>query len=395
MINTAVVTAAWALWMAWGGFEEFRAGKRLATIRYRLLCGGIRGKSSLTRLVHAGLRAAGLEALGRVTGEDPLLLLPDGREIPHARRGPANIREVRALLGLKHAERLDAIVIENMAIEPELQGVVARRFVRPTLQLFACDGTDHLETLPADPIERAEALLDGFDPRAPLMVADYAENRILRERATARGLRIAAPAPAPAAAPAPAPLLPDDQSDQTDQTDQSDQPDFPLLRPHIAPLAECALGALREMDCLTPKTRMAVLKRAAELQKLTVYRLGESVWVDLLTANDPESVRRLIECVLRMDAANGFVRKAMLFNHRNDRPLRLYAFAPLFCDFETLIVGDRISRSRAAKLSASWTSTPPPELERGRNLIFLTGNAGGRGKILRARLAAEGKVEQW
>lgn len=383
MINTAVVTAAWALWMAWGGFEEFRAGKRLATIRHRLLCGGIRGKSSLTRLVHAGLRATGLEALGRVTGEDPLLLLPDGREIPHERRGPANIREVRALLGSKHTERLDAIVIENMAIEPELQGVVARRFVRPTLQLFACDGTDHLETLPANPIERAEALLNGFDSRAPLMVADYAENRIFRERAAARGLRIAAPA------------SPDDQSDRSDQTDQADQPDFPLPRPHIAPLAECALGALREMDCLTPKTRMAVLERAAHLQKLTVYRLGESVWVDLLSANDPESARRLIECVLGMDAANGFERKAMLFNHRNDRPLRLYAFAPLFCDFETVIVGDRISGLRAAKLSATWTSTPSPELERGRNLIFLTGNAGGRGKILRARLAAEGKVEQW
>lgn len=368
------VAAMWGLWVAWSAAEERLATRRLAAIRHRVLCGGIRGKSSLTRLVHAGLRAAGLEALGRVTGGVPTLLLPDGSEHPQRRRGPANIREVRALLGSRLARGIDAAVIENMAIEPELQGVVARRFLRPTLQMLACDATDHLETLPADRNLRAAAILDGLDPKAPLAVANFPENKALVDLAMARGFHLV---------------------DSAEDEMASDHVEQVHLRPHIAPLAECAISGLRHLNCLTAESCNAVNSKAARLQQFSVFQLGESAWVNLMAANDPESTRRLMAGVMALDQSKHFSRRLILFNHRRDRPLRLPAFSPLFREYESAIIGDRVSRSRASRLGTKWVSSPPAHWKMGANLIFIVGNAGGWGRALCAALASEGVEEPW
>ena len=41
---------------------------------------GTRGKSTVTRMIHAVLREAGYRAWGKTTGTEPRLLLPDGTE---------------------------------------------------------------------------------------------------------------------------------------------------------------------------------------------------------------------------------------------------------------------------------------------------------------------------
>lgn len=367
MMSTATAAIAWGLWVAWGSYDELKARKQLAAIRHRILCGGIRGKSSLTRLVHTGLRAAGIEALGRVTGGEPRLLLSNGEEIPHPRRGPANIREVRTLLRSARAIGIDAIVVENMAIRPELQRVIARRFVRPTLQLIGCDGPDHLEVLPSEAPSRAAAMLEGLDPAAPVLLAGYEENEPLETLAKRKGI----------------------------EATRAPNRSLPGIRPHFVPLLSCAIAAMQRLGAFTREAEDAMTQQARDIQKLTVYRVGESAWVDLLSANDPLSSRRLIDSVLSMEEAKGYERPLLLYNHRSDRPRRLRSFEPLFREFESAICGSRVSRARASKLGAAWLPDPSAEFTKGPNLVFLTGNTGAGGGQLREALAARGSTEQW
>ncbi len=54
---------------------------------------GTRGKSSVTRLIAAGLRAGGKKVLAKTTGSAPRLIFEDGSEIPIIRYFGANIKE--------------------------------------------------------------------------------------------------------------------------------------------------------------------------------------------------------------------------------------------------------------------------------------------------------------
>jgi len=56
-------------------------------IPFRIAVSGIRGKSSLTRLIAAGLRLAGLRVLAKTTGSRPVIIYPDGHEREIRRRG--------------------------------------------------------------------------------------------------------------------------------------------------------------------------------------------------------------------------------------------------------------------------------------------------------------------
>ncbi|MDX9892720.1 MAG: poly-gamma-glutamate synthase PgsB, partial [Bacteroidales bacterium] len=61
-----------------GVIEYRRHQRRIFSIPVRVHINGTRGKSSVTRLVGAGLRAAGTSTLTKVTGTIPRLILDDG-----------------------------------------------------------------------------------------------------------------------------------------------------------------------------------------------------------------------------------------------------------------------------------------------------------------------------
>src|SRR5437764_13184828 len=74
---------------------EWRRHRRaLARVPVRVHVNGTRGKSSVTRLIAAILRAAGIRTVAKTTGTSARLIMPDGSERPVFRDGPPNIREL-------------------------------------------------------------------------------------------------------------------------------------------------------------------------------------------------------------------------------------------------------------------------------------------------------------
>ena len=88
-------------------------------IRLRIHVHGTRGKSSVVRECARLLREKGMTVLAKTTGDRPEYVLPDGRNQPIRRIGPARIKEHVAMLKRAAQLKADAVVVEGMALTPE------------------------------------------------------------------------------------------------------------------------------------------------------------------------------------------------------------------------------------------------------------------------------------
>ena len=114
-------------------FEYWRHQRYLKSIPIRIHVNGTRGKSSVTRLIAAGLRSGGYVTVAKTTGTMPRIILPDGRESAIVRLGPANIIEQKYILRFAASFKPEVLVIECMAVNPIYQWVTERSFVKSTV----------------------------------------------------------------------------------------------------------------------------------------------------------------------------------------------------------------------------------------------------------------------
>lgn len=126
------------------GYQSWRHGRYLAKIPLRIHVNGSRGKSSVTRLIAAGLRAGGVRTIAKTTGTRPRFIYDDGTEVPVARAGDANIIEQVRIVRRAAQLGAEALVVECMAIKPELQALLEDRIIRSTHSVITNVRSDHL-----------------------------------------------------------------------------------------------------------------------------------------------------------------------------------------------------------------------------------------------------------
>src|SRR5512138_1673782 len=88
--------------------------KRLAGLKIRIYVNGIRGKSTVTRLIAGVLREAGIQTLAKTTGSAAMVILPNGEEIPIERRSSPTIMELFNIAKQHLNKDTEAIVFETM-----------------------------------------------------------------------------------------------------------------------------------------------------------------------------------------------------------------------------------------------------------------------------------------
>lgn len=299
---------ALGLILLFGLLERWEQRRCLVAVPIRIHINGTRGKSTVTRLVHGALLAAGLPAVGKTTGTAARLLLPDGTERPVPRRSHPTIRE--QLWALRQARRAGAraAVLECMAVRPELQWVAEQEMVRATVGVITNVRPDHAEVM-GQTLEQVAASLGNTIPRRGLLV--HGEPRFagyFRERAAAAGTeaRLAEALP-PGEVP---PWLLEDMA--------------------IALTVTRALGIADEVA-------LAGMKRAVPdpgaLQWVQL-RGGISA-LDASAANDPESLASLLAIERGVGPST-----LLVYNHRADRPERLRTFLAASLPGDLIVTGD-------------------------------------------------------
>ncbi len=176
----------------YGLYESFSHRRNLSKIRNRIHVSGTRGKSSVTRLLAAGLLNNNIKTAAKTTGTLARMLLPDGREIPLFRPSGANILEQKRVMEAAAALKLDALVIECMALQPELHWISENRFVRATHGVITNVRPDHLDVMGPTPENVAQAISGMIPVNGKLYTAEQKYLDILRYAADDRNTELVA-----------------------------------------------------------------------------------------------------------------------------------------------------------------------------------------------------------
>jgi poly-gamma-glutamate synthase PgsB/CapB len=295
---------------AYGILESRRHQRNLDRIPVRVHVNGTRGKSSVTRLIAGGLRAGGRRVFAKTTGTMARMIGPDGGEVDVYRVGSPNIIEQTRVVRRALEAGADALVVECMAVSPELQPVTELRLIRSTVGVITNVRADHLDVMGPTVDDAAEALAQTLPVGGHAFTAERARAPVLEAVARRRGTRLEIV-----------------DGSGVGREDLAGFSYFEHAENVALALAVCAhLGvdratALRGMQAATPDPGV--------LRRYTV-RSGRRVveFVNAFAANDPDSTL-LIWQRLGLDRREPGVRRIVLANCRPDRLQRSGQIAEL------------------------------------------------------------------
>ncbi len=188
MDGFALLAGATGVLASLGCLEAYWHHRHRLKVPLRIHVNGTRGKSSVTRLIAAGLRSAGVRTCAKTTGTLPRFILPDGSEDPIERVGRTNIIEQVHII--RRAARLnaEAVVLECMALHPLLQSLCELDIVRATHGVITNARPDHLDVMGPTPADVALALSGTVPIAGTLFTAerDPKQLRILEKAALDR-----------------------------------------------------------------------------------------------------------------------------------------------------------------------------------------------------------------
>ncbi len=335
---------------------------------------GTRGKSTVTRLIAASLRADGRTVLAKTTGSKAMIILPDGAEEEIPRRGLPSILEQMRLL--KRAVALDArvLVSELMSVQPAILAVESRRLIRPQILVITNARVDHREEMGETRSEIARGLAAAIPAGATVFVLEE-ENQPEFERAASEagsrlvtvGERSRPPAEVPWPDWSPGQVFDGDIRLALAVADELGVDPEPALRGIVG--ARPDFGSLRAWDAV----------------------LGEppAPWtlVSAFAANDPESSRRALARLagLRREQPRELVGVLNLRADRGDRTLQWVEAldSGFFSGFAALyIIGAHTGAARWRQRAAAAPAIRPLRAGSAEAILAAVTRSHGGGAVL-------------
>ena len=291
--------------------ERARHQRARARIPFVVHVNGTRGKSSVTRLIAAGLREGGLLTWAKVTGTLPRLIDEHGEDRPIVRHAGSSIGEQRAVIAEASRRGVQALVIECMALKPEYQRVSEDGLLRASIGVITNIRADHIEVFGSDLLSMVDALARTIPRGQILFTAERALYAPLHEAARRRGAECVQTSPDSVDAETMARFAYHEHADNV-----------------ALALAVCEhLGversvALRGMLQCTPDV--------GALRPITWQENGRSVlFFNAMAANDPDSTAQLYRDLVGGRPASLDERRCIVVNSRQDRPARTRQMARL------------------------------------------------------------------
>ena len=367
-----------ALILILGIRETYIHKKRINKIPIRININGIRGKSTITRLIYGILREDNYKVIGKTTGTDARMLYWfDEEEYPVVRKpqGP-NIGEQKDILQNVNDNGGEAIVNECMAVNPDYQIIFQNQLLKANIGVIVNVMEDHMETLGPTLDEVAEAFTATIPYNGKLIVMkdDYTE--FFKKEADKRNTET---------------IVVD-----RDEVEESllREFDYIVFPDNVA----IAMGVAEAVGANTDTALKGMLNAPPDSGAVHIHYYHKNdtknIFVNAFAANEPQSTKAILQKVI--DYKYPFEKKVIILNCRGDRLDRTKLFAENFItevDYDTLIcVGKstqlvtEVMKSQPDKKYLNFEGKPFEEVEKAiyaeseNALVFCVGNIHGNGK---------------
>ena len=304
----AVLTIGYLLFLLW---EKKTNDKALASFQHVIHVNGIRGKTSACRLIDAHLRGAGYRVFTKTTGSTPCWIGVDGKEHQIHRLGNANIGEQLSVIRKAWREKADILIIECMAVQPELQQIAQHTIVRGDLNVITNVRYDHIFEMGESLEEIAESLSGTIPENGVLFTSDEAFLPLFREKAKALNAEVVFCPPEGVA------------SGENEA---------------IAKAVGQWIGIPEE------SFREHISNYCEDFGAMKIYQTEGGRFLNLFSVNDPQSTKKVLESHIH-DTSD----IVLLYNNRADRPDRFLLFLRYF--FPEVKCGKIIVMGEARKLA--------------------------------------------
>lgn len=367
-----------ALILILGIREIYIHKKRINKIPIRININGIRGKSTITRLIYGILREDNYKVIGKTTGTDARMLYWfDEEEYPVVRKpqGP-NIGEQKDILQNVNDNGGEAIVNECMAVNPDYQIIFQNQLLKANIGVIVNVMEDHMETLGPTLDEVAEAFTATIPYNGKLIVMKDDYTDFFKKEADKRNTET---------------IVVD-----RDEVEESllREFDYIVFPDNVA----IAVGVAEAVGANTDTALKGMLNASPDSGAVHIHYYHKNdtknIFVNAFAANEPQSTKAILQKVI--DYKYPFEKKVIILNCRGDRLDRTKLFAENFItevDYDTLIcVGKstqlvtEVMKSQPDKKYLNFEGKPFEEVEKAiyaeseNALVFCVGNIHGNGK---------------
>ena len=303
LISPLLILGFLATFLIIAGLLEFRYHQiSLSGIPVRIHVNGTRGKSSVTRLIAAGLRAGGKRTFAKTTGTAPRVIDSKGIDrIIHRLRKPSIGEQVRLLKYFSN-EKPDVVVMECMAVQPQYQWISEHQMVKSDIGVITNARPDHLDEMGPTEEDVVKSLCNSIPVGGVLVTAEQKHKNIIKKVTYDNNSDF---------------ILSDENSLSNEYIDNFSYIEHPQNIAIALDVCE-KLGVDREIAI------GGMHKVQPDLGALIVWKLigqkGSLQFVNGMAANDPVSTLQIWKFVIDRYPTKSAT--AVFFNSRDDRPLR-------------------------------------------------------------------------
>lgn len=291
--------------------------RTLKQFKQRIHVNGTRGKSSVTRLIRAGLSTSGYSVFAKTTGTLARMIFPDGSETSISRFGKPSILEQIKILKKAKSVGADIVVLECMALEPRYQWASEGQILHSDIGVITNIREDHLEVMGPKLEDVAKTLLSACPINGTLVVGQNSfENEIIsvcKDRDT---------------------KLVSIQQEDIDTMTEEEILKFPYWEHKenvCLALKVCELLGVSRTQAL--EAMWKVTPDPGALSVLPIHFFGkEFIYVNAMAANDPNSTKMIWSSIL--NRYPNIKKRFILFHTRDDRPERTKQLTKEFSNWE-------------------------------------------------------------
>lgn len=145
--------------------------KYLSFFKHIIHVNGIRGKTSVCRLIDASLRYNGYKVFTKTTGSIPSYIDTNNNEHTIKRYGTVNIREQLKTIKKAYKENADILILECMAVNPQLQKISQNKIISSDISVITNVRYDHIFDMGSTLNDIANALSNTIPSKGVLFTA--------------------------------------------------------------------------------------------------------------------------------------------------------------------------------------------------------------------------------